>query len=99
MFIKLGSGLLLHVSVMLWMSVAICVPFACPLLEISKPRCYLVTPFFKYRLRSGAPKPQGLWNRPHIWRLHESEGKHGQSGRAVGMFRIFHVVVLRDTFP
>jgi hypothetical protein len=57
--IRVGPGLLLHVFVTLWMNVAICVPDASSLLEISKQHCNLVTPFLKY-LRSGYPKPQGF---------------------------------------
>ena len=47
MFIKVGPKLLLRVFMMLWMNVAIRVPLARSLLEISKPECNLGTPFFE----------------------------------------------------
>lgn len=75
MFIKVGPRLLLHVFLMLWINVASCIPMARSLLEISKPRCNLGTPFLKHRLRRGAPRPQGLWNRPHLWRSQRVGGQ------------------------
>jgi len=95
MFIRVGPGLLFNVLVMLWINVAIC-SFIARDIQTAVQLGYLF--FLVYRLRRGAPRPHGLWNRPHLWRPHESEGKRGQSGRSVGMFRIFHIV-LRDTFP